>query len=314
MNLMGYNVKFDSSPIYDLDFSLRSYFNPHGAKLNKLLDIGLEWQEQVSCMFDSNFNESIKVLKGLPFLEYVHLLVWKSPKKDTINEFLNWLRHLKISEFHEILAPYMGEHKSLPFDVLEQRNIYVDCLTQWYEQYFSKLENEFNYSISVEINKKINCMDEIAEELFVEELSGGVVIEEKEGLESVILVPTYHFSPFSTSCLYHRVAFVHFPVDIMQDEVVKNTKLLVNIGRAMSDSSRLKILETLSEKKLSFKEIVNELGSSKGNIHHHLLLLRAAKMLRLHETGDRATFGYYSTRKQFTRELNQGLNAILQIK
>jgi DNA-binding transcriptional ArsR family regulator len=311
---MSYKVEFDSSPLYDLDFSLRSYINPHGAKLNKLLDIGPEWQEQVRSRFDSNFNESIKGLKGLPFLEYVHLLVWKSPKKDNINEFLYWLRQLTISELHEILAPYMGENKSLPFDVLDQLNVYVNYLTQWYEHYFSKMEKELNQSISLEINKKIKHMDQINEELYVEELSGGVVIEEKVGLETVVLVPTYHFSPFATSCLFHRVAFVHFPIDILQDEVAKNTKLLVNIGRAMSDSSRLKILETLSEKKLSFKEIVSELGSSKGNIHHHLLLLRAAKMLRLHETGDRATFGYYSTRKQFTGELNKGLNAILQIK
>jgi len=86
-----------------------------------------------------------------------------------------------------------------------------------------------------------------------------------------------------------------------------NFDSILNIFKALSDSSRLRIFISLSGKELCVCQIIELLQLAPSTVSKHLLILKQAGVLKSHKSG---RWIYYSISDDLTKEQNSLLNLI----
>jgi DNA-binding transcriptional ArsR family regulator len=74
------------------------------------------------------------------------------------------------------------------------------------------------------------------------------------------------------------------------------------ITKALAEEKRLQILSSMKDESKTFTDLVLLMGMSKGNIHHHLLLLRSAGLLKIKPT--RQDYFQYEFRHSRVQDLS----------
>ncbi|MDR4421268.1 ArsR/SmtB family transcription factor, partial [Bacillus paranthracis] len=100
---------------------------------------------------------------------------------------------------------------------------------------------------------------------------------------------------------------LHDPVaneSIHPEDPYEPNYFLVQKHKALGDEARLRIVKMLFEKERTLQEITERLQLGKSTIHHHLKLLRAAKLVDIHD-------GKYVLRKKAVQLLAKELDAFL---
>lgn len=270
---MGYRVVFEFSPLYELVNSLELFLSK---KSIKSVDLGAEWIKEVQEQLEAH-NVDFGNPKDLPCFSYLYLLIWQSPEKEDVDAFINWLHSLQPGSLYEKLFSYVSE--SLPTDLTAIRDQYIDLIEKWNDVYFSKIDPEIIDLLResvIEWESKSQDGDPIK---FVEKVSGGLKIEDYEGLQQVILTPAYHMNPLITISKFRNMAQIIYPVDRLESDPFQPSKKLVRITKALADENRLRILKLLTEGPKTFTEILKHFDVSKSTVHHHVMLLRTAGLI-----------------------------------
>ncbi|MDQ0418603.1 DNA-binding transcriptional ArsR family regulator [Croceifilum oryzae] len=297
---MTYQVEAGDSITYELLLSFLLY--KRRANL-KYLDKGIGWIHDVQERLTAEFEKELAQFEDLTFSNVACLLIENSPQNQQIESFLSWLEGLTAIEIYERLAPHLREADSqILLDLEKQRNQFVYFLSKWNEQYFQyeKVENKLKKAVK-SFNKQKMQMSSIQ---VVGHVATGLQIE-IEDMKHVIMIPSIHFSPLHTFSIFRDKIFVWFPLKTESSSIDE----LIHIGKCLSDRKRLEILQFLSLEKRTFTDVLKYIGGAKGNIHHHLMTLRAAGLVRVHVTGE-SQF-YLSTRKEFAPELQENLNSVI---
>ena len=85
-----------------------------------------------------------------------------------------------------------------------------------------------------------------------------------------------------------------------------NATLLAETFKLLGDPTRLRILATCLEERLSVGEIATRLGLAPSLVSHHLRLLRGARMLRAEREGKQV---YYLAIDDHVRDMLTGMAA-----
>lgn len=289
---MTFELQLETSLLLELDLSFSMLIKPPAAKLAKHLYIGSNWTDEIE---PGLLNEASS-LRNNSFAEFSKIFAWKSPYKEDIQQYIDWLKGLSVSEMYHILSPLMDEEHSFPFDIENLRTLYASVLEKWYKGYFIKMEEDYlekfkSYFENIERLRH----EEVNKEQFLEDLTEGVIIDPASTIKTVVLFPSLYHRPISTCCVFSSISFASFSPQFENDRDY-DLEWITNFGKAISDDIRMKMIEILSKRKVTFSELTKEVGTTKANIHHHLLILRVAKLLRMYDTGDKNSFGYYSLR------------------
>jgi DNA-binding transcriptional ArsR family regulator len=87
---------------------------------------------------------------------------------------------------------------------------------------------------------------------------------------------------------------------------------MVRTYKALSDERRLRILRRLREGDTSLDELTKMLGLSKSTVHHHMSILRAAGLIRIHvSTKESSKKRIYSLRDQALQDATGSLDSYL---
>ncbi|MBM7661321.1 DNA-binding transcriptional ArsR family regulator [Bacillus mesophilus] len=286
---MAYRVEFEFSPLYELANSLDLFLN---RKSMKHVELGQEWIINAEQSLELS-GLSIGNTKELPCLSYLFLLIWQSPEKEEVQPFIKWLHSLQPGSIYEKLFPYISA--PLPTDLLTIRDQYIELIKVWDTIYFSKLNPDITDALreSVLVKEKLYYEDPIS---YVEQISGGLRIEAYEGLEQVIMIPTYHTNPLIVSRKLKNTVQILYPIDLPEGEHAPPKKL-VRLTKALADENRLKILKLVYKNPMTFTEILQYFDVSKSTVHHHVMLLRTAGLISAYHTGEccSETFVYRPT-------------------
>lgn len=302
---MGYRVVFEFSPLYELVNSLELFLTKRSIKN---VEIGTDWIKEVQEKLDAasvDFGNH----KDHPSFCYLYLLIWQSPEKENVDGFLRWLTSLQPGSIYEKLFSYVSE--SLPTDLAGIRDQYVDLIRKWNNAYFSKIDSEILDILSesiVEWEGKAISGDPVQ---FVERISGGLKIEQYEGLQQVILTPTYHTNPLIVISKLKNIAHIFYPIDLPESDPNQPSKKLIRITKALADENRLRIIKLLSEGPKTFTEILQHFSVSKSTVHHHVMLLRTAGLISSYHTDECGTETYIY-RPIGMNELNENFHEYLQ--
>jgi DNA-binding transcriptional ArsR family regulator len=131
----------------------------------------------------------------------------------------------------------------------------------------------------------------------IERTTGGVRWLPVPGIRRVILGPSYFSRPYNFLLGGDGWRFFGYPVadDALDSaDPMAPPPSMVRLHRALGDPTRMRILRLLAGRDLYATEIAQQLGLSKPTIKHHMVLLRAAGLVTITESG---AVVYYSLRR-----------------
>jgi DNA-binding transcriptional ArsR family regulator len=301
--ILSYQIKVEDSIVYELLLSFLLY--KRRANL-KYLNKGTDWIGQVNERLTAEFQKELEEFEDLAFGDVFCLLIENSPDKSQVDLFLKGLEALSATDMYGKLAPYLREKDShILLELEKQRDQFVRFLTKWNDQYFQYVDDHDEYRKAIEgIRSELN--NKMPPEAIVEKFATGLQIEMND-IQTVHMIPSIYFSPLHTFSIFKERMFVWYPIKAEQSDFDH----ILNVAKCLSDRNRLHMLQFLSAGKYTFTEVLKQIGGAKGNIHHHLMTLRSAGLVRIHLAGEGQMF-YVSTRKAFINEFKESLHVVMQ--
>jgi DNA-binding transcriptional ArsR family regulator len=303
-NAMSYSVEIGFSPANELYISLYAFLCK---KINKRLEIGSDWVQRTRTQLSASFVQKLDKVDLQDFWHPICLLMIQSPENQSTKDFLRWFEKVSIGEVFERLVPYISK---FPANLSEVRDQMLDLLAEWDEQYFSRFDSHVLKGLQENQRKwSQTTYKDIVE--FTGEVTNGCRFEPKEGLQKVILIPQYHYSPYNHITHFGASTLCLYAADVMQLPEDEPSVTLTRFTRSIGDRSRLKILHYLQKGPKTLNEIANYLGLAKSTVHDHLTILRTSGLVTNHTVGDTAT--QYSLRASSFRRLKHELELYLHL-
>ncbi|MDD1367739.1 metalloregulator ArsR/SmtB family transcription factor [Bacillus sp. MHSD17] len=210
-----------------------------------------------------------------------------------------------LTQDHQFFSTYIRFICDVDVQVLKAHLIAV--MTGWYESVIQKEEEEIlsilkrDYEAKSEMNKKMKP------EEFVEWATGGVHYMPEPSVHHVLLIPQITYRPWNIEADVEDTKVFHYPVaneSIHPEDPYEPNYFLVQKHKALGDEARLRIVKMLFEQERTLQEITERLQLGKSTVHHHLKLLRAAKLVDICD-------GKYVLRKKALQSLAKELDMFL---
>lgn len=275
---MKYTVTVDVSAVYELLGSFMIYVT---RKWTDNLDTGSALLTELDARLPEPVRVKFTEAREWPFLDYDILYALAIIRKpDTsATEFIDWMKTALPEELHAELLPFMPVI-SLE-DVRRVTADYAPLLQLWQKHYFAEVELRINPLIIEDAREKRILLDKMDPDALVEYATGGVVLDDLP-VSSVVLLPGVHFRPLNTYCFYDQVLLIQYPVDLPEEHEDDPPVVLLRMTEALVDPQRLRLLRYLADRPKTVHEIAVELNQPYDKLMHHLVILRAAGLLRSH--------------------------------
>jgi len=193
-----------------------------------------------------------------------------------------------------IIAEGKGEEKSrevvdqvvslfeIPGEQLRDRM--VNAIVRFRAEVFAEYEASYSAAIARAAAAQRATSTRESAKAVIEEVTNGLDYEIPLGVSRVVLVPSLVLKPLSLIDQHRETLLVFYG---MADEFIDSDpeappSWLVKTYKALSDERRLRILRRLSEGETTLDELTDLLGLSKSTVHHHMSVLRAAGLVRIH--------------------------------
>jgi DNA-binding transcriptional ArsR family regulator len=141
------------------------------------------------------------------------------------------------------------------------------------------------------------------------EIATGWEYVPEPGIQRVVLVPSYISRPWNSDAeRYDTVIFI-YPVaeeSIAADNNVPPARL-VKLAKALADERRLRILKKLATGSFTLQEIAEDFAVPKTTMHHHMITLRSAGLVRMNFSNKR-----WSLRQYMVDNVGELLNTYLK--
>lgn len=299
-----YCVEVDFAPAYELTLSLLAYLNRPD---HRLMDLGSRWAKSVEKELTPAFAADLADRSLLKGGNPVGLLIWRCPGPRDANGFLRGLSTLSSGNLYELLAPWTIE--PLPRDLISFRDRYVALFEEWNEQYFRHVDLAIIAGLEADADKKRVLVGTMEPVELVELATNGLRFTPPDSIERVLLIPQYHHRPWNSYAFYRGLRVYQYPAGMIATETGEPSSGLMRVARALTDESRLRILKHVGKEQRTFTELVTLTGLAKSTVHHHMVALRAAGLVRVHDTGEKVVS--YSLRPDADERLSAELRAYL---
>ena len=173
--------------------------------------------------------------------------------------------------------------KWLPRAAPRLRESVIDVATMWRRELFSQDEDRLASILERDARAKGELARRLRPAELLEEATNGFMWVDQPGLDTIALVPTWIFRPWTVDGPIGSAAVISYPV---ADESLGGngdavTARAVKLARVLSDESRVRAIQLLAVEPMSLMELAAKLDLNKSTIHHHLAELRAAGLLRV---------------------------------
>jgi DNA-binding transcriptional ArsR family regulator len=285
------SIKVLDSIVYEVLLSFSLYKRQTHLKY---LAISKDWYNNTKNKISERLDKEILELEDLQFEDLSVHLIEHCPHNNFRGYHL-WLSQLPLGEMYELLAPYVNEKKGMPNDLESRRKKHLSLLLKWYEEYFLDIEE----MVTTILTDHIKNIDSTALNAHpfreIEKITKGFDIRKLQ-VSEIVLAPSWHFRPLSLIDIFnHKVVLTYPCLMSINDETLLITK-------ALAEEKRLQILSSMKDESKTFTDLVLLMGMSKGNIHHHLLLLRSAGLLKIKPT--RQDYFQYKFRHSRVQDLS----------
>ncbi len=184
----------------------------------------------------------------------------------------------------------------------------VDLLKGFYGKVYQREEETVLPLLRADIQAKRSLMSTMPASEVVERATGGYTMSPESGGTHVVLSPSMCFRPYNLLCEYPGVRVYIYPLDSTTDQEASPIRELERLFRALSEPTRLRILQMLADREMYLQEIADHLGVTHVTAIHHLARLRAARLVRVVE---RHHLKHYSLRRETVADVGPRVTKLL---
>jgi DNA-binding transcriptional ArsR family regulator len=305
-------VAVDWAPAYELVLSLICFvtFPKH-----HLLELGEAWVRDVRQRLPDDLAPRLSRKNALSALnlkenDLLLLLVRVCPAERDTAGFLDWLAKLSAGDAYEAVAPKLRDAgPRLPRDFPSWRDRCLHVLTVWDSVYFKGIDPAILAGLAAHaanLRTRLDCPPQA----LIEEVTNGILVEPPAEPMTVTLIPQFHERPYNTDAPEQGGVIILYPADIVASADDLPSPALLRLTRALSDESRLRMLRFVADGPRTLTEVARFTGLTQPTVHHHLVQLRAAGLVRVHFVV--ATPSRYSLRPHALEQLSDQLGRYLQ--
>lgn len=157
----------------------------------------------------------------------------------------------------------------------------------WYQAVIEPEADKVQAILKRDFNAKKRMQEKMSPEELVEWATGGSTYYPEPSVYHVLLIPQYVYRPWNIEADIEGIKVFYYPVaneSIYPVDDYQPNQFLVNKHKALGDEVRLKIVKYLAESDCTLQDITNKLEMGKSTIHHHLKILRSAKLVEIIES------------------------------
>ncbi|SEA86447.1 regulatory protein, arsR family [Thalassobacillus cyri] len=170
----------------------------------------------------------------------------------------------------------------------ELKSHLAGVMAGWFETVIKPQEEELHAMLQRDVEDKQRMMKKLGSEPFVEWATNGISYLPEPSVYKVLLIPQYTYRPWNVEADLEGVKVFYYPVANEslhpKDNYIPNQMLVLKY-KALGDEVRLKIMKMLSEQPRSLQELTTELQMGKTTVHHHLKILKSARLIAAEKSG-----------------------------
>lgn len=158
----------------------------------------------------------------------------------------------------------------------------IEVLTGWFEHVIKPNYDKLNRILKTDVEVKQSMKEKMEPEAFVEWATAGVTYPPEPSVRKVLIIPHYIYRPWNIEADIEHTKVFYYPVSnssISPEDKYLPSSFLVLKHKALGDEVRLRIVKLLYERNRTLQELTEKMDMGKSTIHHHLKLLRSAKLV-----------------------------------
>jgi DNA-binding transcriptional ArsR family regulator len=188
------------------------------------------------------------------------------------------------------------------------KNLLLDIFRDWYAEVFLEQESFIMPILARDVEAKLALKLTHSTEQLIEMATGWEYVPEP-GIRRVILVPSFIMRPWNSQSEMSDTVIFCYPVAEESISADKNAPpaRLVKLAKALADERRLRILKKLATGSYTLQEMADDLGLAKTTLHHHVITLRSAGLVRMNLSDKR-----WSLRQYMVNNVGELLNTYLR--
>lgn len=232
------------------------------------------------CSFESFVNslseENLKFY-CIPYLGTEMQQLRLSASKGDTDALEKILEHVSDNEFFSTYIRYVVEVNP---SFLKEHLISV--LTKWHNEIIVNESDRYDKLLKRDILSKNKMLSQLDSEAFVEWATGGRRYAPEPSVTNVLLIPHFIYRPWTVEADFEGTKVFFYPISneslSPEDKLIPDQFLILKF-KALGDETRLKIIKLLHEKEMSLQEISVQLNIAKTSVHHHLSILKSARLV-----------------------------------
>lgn len=190
-------------------------------------------------------------------------------------------RLLQASEGHAFFGEYIRyitreEHRRL------KRHL-TTMLSEWYQHVVKPEEERISAVLARDVEARKAIEGRLSPEAFVQQVTDGMQVIPAPGVRRVLLIPQIVYRPWRIQADDRDTRIVYYPVDDASLEGDRDPNrphsCWVQVHKALADEKRLRILRAIQRGVDTLPALSQEMGMPKTTLHHHLTLLRSARLV-----------------------------------
>ncbi|CAG9613821.1 hypothetical protein BACCIP111899_03040 [Bacillus rhizoplanae] len=187
---------------------------------------------------------------------------------------------IKACQHHKFFPTYIKHISSIDTSVLKR---HLKIISEgWYETVIQPNYIEFTSMLERDAQQKRALQSTYPPEELVKYITGSTY-QPEPSIHQVILIPQYVYRPWNVETTLPGIKVFYYPISDDNVSLVEDPysppSTLVHSYKALGDETRLKIIKLLTERDHSLQELTEKLKIPKTTLHHHLSLLRAARII-----------------------------------
>ncbi|UOQ42850.1 ArsR family transcriptional regulator [Halobacillus salinarum] len=307
-----YHIELKSSLLWEAALGIAAFTNE---RLIETLDLEKKERKKIKDSLSQSLKEKLDEVKSTNTWKAILQLLHQEDFSD-LSAFQAYVKNLPSEEFKRIAIPHLGRDQEglisemldgskealrklqestknnsfLPSyfsfifnaDLVQVKKHIVEVMSEWYEQVISPEKESLQSILARDLAAKKRMLEKLQPEAFVHWATGGMDYKPEPGVYSVIMIPQYIYRPWNVEADLEGAKVIYYPVaneSITPDNKYVPNQMLIQRYKALGDQNRLKILKMLTEKERTLHELTEELLLGKTTVHHHLKLLKSARLV-----------------------------------
>jgi DNA-binding transcriptional ArsR family regulator len=196
----------------------------------------------------------------------------------------------------------------LSLEQVATKNLLLEIFRGWYHEVFRHQEQYIMPILERDVETKRALRLTHSAEQLIEMATGWEYVPEP-GIRRIVLVPSYIMRPWNADAEMNGTVIFCYPVaeeSISADRDMPPARL-VKLAKALADERRLRILKKLATGSYTLQEMADDLGIAKTTLHHHIITLRSAGLVRMNLSDKR-----WSLRQYMVNNVGELLNTYLK--